>query len=138
MKIQAVSEEVFEPVMVISEVSAGGGNDWIKVANGGHTPVDLEEYWLSNALVEDKKFQMPEITVMPGETVTVNCVNNAHAIGDYICNFNLKQGEILYLWNGATVVDQISVPVMSDGESYGRYENGDRWVFYKNGEERHD
>lgn len=138
VEIQAVSEKVTEPALVISEVSAEDGNDWIKVVNCGHSPVALRQYWLSNALADDKKFQMPAITLMPGETITVNCVNNAHTIGDYICNFNLKQGETLYLWNENTVIDQLLVPAMADGESYGRYQNSDSWVFYKNGEQRHD
>lgn len=131
--VVAVSQRVEGAVLGISELSAEGGNDWVKITNFGGEAIWLENYWLSDDQDDVAKYQLPGVMLAAGESVVINCKNNAYAVGDYISNFSLKQGETLYLWQDMVVIDRVTVPAMADGESYGRRENSAQWVYYRNG-----
>ncbi|MDO4343727.1 MAG: CotH kinase family protein [Eubacteriales bacterium] len=118
--------------LVINEVSAKGSfNDWIEIYNGSAENIKLEEFSLSDEKGNLQKYSCPSVYLPAGETIVINGKANMQ-MGAYICNFNLKAGEVVYLTNKITgeIIDSLTIPEMSEGESYGRYRQGQRFVFF--------
>lgn len=133
LTVRAVCRPVQEGVLLIREVSAQGFDDWFKVTNVGGSAVRLAGYYLSDDAAQPLQYQLPAITLAPGQTVTVNGRKNSHAIGDYICNFNLKSGETLYLSDASgALVDRLVIPKMSGTETYGHDLPSGQLVFFNN------
>lgn len=130
--IQAVAERSNNQVLAIQEISARGTKDWIKLTNFGLDDIQLKNYYLSDSPDNLSKFQLPNKILKSGESIIINGKWNYFAIKEYICNFNLKEGEMLYLTKNGTIVDFINIPRMDSGESYGRYKGSNRFVFYNN------
>ena len=79
-------------------------------------------------------FNLPKVTLKSGESFVINCNRNYYEVKDYICNFNLADGETLYLYDtklGKTV-DSMYVPRMDRHESYGRYLHSNAHRFFEN------
>ncbi|MBO5093586.1 MAG: CotH kinase family protein [Lachnospiraceae bacterium] len=109
--------------LIISELCADGENSWIELYNTSDHELNLGEYALSNKVpVRYVKFNLPEITLAPGE-VFVAGIDNAGV-------FQIEAGNILYLVKDRYVIDHISVPLMARTESYGRYGETNEWRYY--------
>ena len=78
------------------------------------------------------KYQLPEIYLNKNESIIINGEENYYSIGDYICNFKLKENEKVYLSKDNKIVDIINVPRMSEIETYGRYNNSNTYKFFMN------
>lgn len=121
----------------ISEISAKSKTDWIKITNFGNDAIDLGNYYISDNQKELNKYQLPYVMLEPEESIIINGKKNYYAIGDYICNFNLSEGEVLYLSQGGDVIDALKVPRMDKYETYGRYSGTEELrFFYNRNEER--
>lgn len=132
--IQLVSKKNKNDKLIIEEISAGGSADWMKLFNISDKTIDLSNYYLSDNKKKLDKCSLSNITLKPFSSVVINGKNNYFAIGDYICNFNLSGGEVLYLYNikSDEIIDYVYVPRMSKIESYGRYLNSNKYVYYNN------
>lgn len=132
--VEAVAEQIAEEQLVISEISANGDVDWIKLCNVGNVVVDISRYYITDDMNKLMQYQLPNLVLQPGELVTINCSNNYYAIGEYICNFNLNQYEQVFLYNADTkeIDDIMAIPRMEKDETYGRYMNSDSYVFFRN------
>jgi hypothetical protein len=132
LEIQAVCRRADRGVLILSEVSAAGNDDWFKLTNVGTKDIKLSDYYLSDDAARPLAWQLPVVTLAPGESILINGKKNKHALGEYICSFNLKCGETLYLSDrDGNVQDRIAIPSMSVSETYGRDENGSL-VFFDN------
>ena len=78
------------------------------------------------------RYQLPNVNLEPGEYIVINGKDNYYSLGDYICNFNLNDKEVIYLSTNGKIVDEVSVPKMSEYETYGRYLNSNTFVYYNN------
>ncbi len=133
LTVRAVCRRSPDGALLISEVSARGSDDWIKLVNAGAGSVQLAGYYLSDDASTPLLYQLPDVTLAPGEAIYINGHKNAHTIGDYLCNFNLKTGETLYLCDAAgTQLDRLAIPKMGEQETYGRDLPGGRLVFFDN------
>ncbi len=132
--IQTVTSPCSGPCLMIQEVSARGDSDWIKLKNYGTQPVNLEGYYISDNANKMLQYELPQVVLAPGASITVNGANNYYAIGAYICNFNLSEGESLFLSYQGQVVDRLAIPRMDSGETYGRYCESGVYYYFNNQE----
>lgn len=133
INIEAVSEyQEKENHLLISEIYAKGDSDWIKITNTGKKDIDISNYYLSNKEDNLKKCQLPNKTLKQNESIVINGDKNYYAIGEYICNFNLKDGENVYISKDNTILEEIYIPRMSEIETYGRYDNSSSYKFFMN------
>lgn len=133
--IRAVASRNRAAQVVISELSAEGPSDWIRISNAGSEPADLRRYYISDDGDNLMKYQLPDIVLEPGESIVVYGSKNYQAMGDYICNFSLNEKEILCLSNEKEILFQLPVPKMSAIETYGRYEGSNVWRFFRKGKD---
>lgn len=132
VNIQAVAFQNDLPEIVISEISAAGENDWIKISNVGGEPVDLSSYYISDSNKKLMKYQLPDIMLESGKSIKIFGSKNYDSLGGFKCNFSLKKDEILFLSKETKCLESLTIPQMSNIESYGRYKNSNDWVFIRN------
>lgn len=130
--IQAVAVMDDSPEIIISEVSAKGHTDWIRIYNAGKESANLKNYFLSDNEKNLKKCQLPDVKLDSGESIVVYGSKNHNAIGDYICNFSLNENETLFLSDENSRLYSLAIPKMSSIETYKRYDNSNSWFFYMN------
>lgn len=134
LTVKAVAERQANAELLIQEVCAKSDTDWIKLENYGSEAVDLSRYYISDNADKPLMFNLPKVTLKSGESFVINCNRNYYEVKDYICNFNLADGETLYLYDtklGKTV-DSMYVPRMDRHESYGRYLHSNAHRFFEN------
>lgn len=133
LTVRAVCRRAETGVALIQEVSAQGLDDWIKIFNAGTQPLRLGGCYLSDDGDDLLKYRLPDVTLDPGESVCINGKKNLRAVGDYLCSFNLKSAETLFLSDSSGVcLDRVAVPQMESWETYGRLLPGGQWVFFDN------
>ncbi|GFI44620.1 hypothetical protein IMSAGC018_02301 [Lachnospiraceae bacterium] len=128
--ILAVAEKNDTCEIIVSEISAKGTSDWIRISNVGGEPAYLKQYYISDDDKNIRKFQLPDMMLEAGGSVVIYGSKNHESIGEYICNFSLNKDEVLYLSNEQEILFYLPVPKMSDMETYGRYDNSNTWKFY--------
>ena len=134
IKIKPVAEKVKQSELLIQEIAAMSDTDWIKLENYGDKDIDLSRYYISDNSSKKRMFQLPKVTLKSGESFVINCNKNYYEVSDYICNFNLADGENLYLYDSEKdeTVDTLYVPRMDIHETYGRYEHSNTFRFFAN------
>jgi len=132
--IKLVSIKNDKQKLIISEINAKDDSDWIKLTNISNKNLKLNRYYISDNIDKPLKYNLPDFSLGPNESIIINGNKNYYSLGDYICNFNLSSGEILYLYDFETeeIVDKIPVLRMSDIETYGRYQNSNTLMFFNN------
>lgn len=128
--IEAVARRQDTEVLIISELSAKGDSDWIRLTNAGDKSISIHNYYISDNPDLLSKYQLPELVLCPEESVIIYGSKNYNSLGDYICNFSLSRGETLLLSKNSELYDSVVIPDMSNSESYGRYDNSNDWVYY--------
>lgn len=83
----------------ISRMYTAGDGDWFELYNPGSVSVTLSGYYLSDKDDQLDRWQLPTVTVPAESAVTIVCKNNkdSTALMKLVTNFNLKEGETLYL-----------------------------------------
>ena len=119
-------------VILMNEIFSKGVDpdfDWIEIYNGSTIAVDLSGYKIydsgGQAGTKPKK-EFPAGTIVPAGGFYVIVVDDADASG-----FGLSSGgEEVWLENAeGTVIDDITFPAMTDGQSYGRKPDGSSNLF---------
>ncbi len=134
LKIQTVTTRLNTVDLLIQEVCARGDSDWIRLTNHGLESIDLTNYYISDSTEELLKYQLPQVVLEPGASVVINGAKNYYVMGSYICNFNLSEGETLFLSQSGQIVDQITVPRMDPDETYGRHQDSNEYFYFDNRE----
>ena len=117
--------------VVINEIYAKGSEDWIEVYNGTDGEIHLREFCLSDSEKNLYKFTCPDVVLPSGKFIVINGKSSTD-LGGYLCNFNIRRGETIFLVNGITgeIRDSVAVPAMSANESYGRFMEGEKWYYF--------
>lgn len=129
ISIQAVATHSVSSKIIVSEVSAKGYSDWIRICNVGNASADLKNYYISDDENNLRKYQLPDISLKSGEDILIYGSKNHDSMGDYICNFSLSENETLFLSNSERTIDSLLIPKMSDIETYVRYGNSNIWTY---------
>lgn len=129
INVEAVAKINDAPQVIISELSARGYSDWLKISNVGNSTANLDKYYISDNEKNLMKYQLPSVVLMPGESIIIYGSKNHNSLGDYICNFSLNENENLLLSNEVENLFCLTVPRMSTDEIYKRYDNSNVWVF---------
>ncbi len=117
------------PELIVSEISAKGSSDWIRISNVGGNSENLNKYYISDDEKNLMKYQLPDFVLEPGESIIIYGSKNHDFIGEYICNFSLNEEESLFFSDSRNCLYKHSIPKMSSIERYGRYENSNDWVY---------
>jgi hypothetical protein len=113
----------------------GEFDDWIELYNGDIIPVWLGDKYLSDNLSNPNKWQMPDITLQPGEFILFWADDETNQ-GIKHTNFKLNEdGEEIGLFDSETTgfhpIDSIVFESQSPNVSYGRDPDGGvLWKFY--------
>lgn len=106
-------------------------SDWIEIYNAGASPVDLANYYISDAVSNLTKHKFPAIAgqvVIPANGYLMIWASGNTAAGVLHTNFSLSStnGEYVYLVmpDGVTIVSGFAFPPQHDDISYGRESDG--------------
>lgn len=102
--------------LYFSEISAKGSFDSFRITNRGTQTVSLGNLFVSDDPADPLRFRLPAINLSPGDSILIHGARNKEQIGSYLCNFSLKSGETLCLFDGKTFLDTRKIPPMSDSE----------------------
>lgn len=134
LRIRAVAKRQEGERVVIEEISASGGDDWIRLYNAGTEAANLGRYCLSDDPEDPQKYRLPEARLQPGDSILVSGSKRPGNDEDALCrcSFMLSWDEILSLTpdEGTGLSgDSLRVPRMSAGTTYGRKNGGSlfRW-----------
>lgn len=116
--------------------SNGEYDDWIEIYNYGNTPVDITNYYLSDRPDQPQKWVVPfcacDSTIIQPNTFIVIFADEDGSQGWNHANFKISSnGETIALRSpdGFTLADEIDVPAMGLGKSWGRETDaGTPWV----------
>ena len=113
----------------------GEYDDWVELYNSGVDSIPLTGMYLSDDLLDTRKWQFPDTTLAPGDYLLVWC--DASTIqGPLHTSFRLSaSGEELGLFEsdlrGNVPVDTLSFGPQVDDDSFGRLPDGsDNWVVF--------
>ncbi len=121
-KADIVINEVMASNDTIIQDPYGDYSDWFELYNNGASAVDLTGYHLFDSAAH---WIFPSVQLQPGAYLLVWC-NDVNDPSTMSTNFKLSaSGEILTLRDtNFALVDEVSFPVATPDESYGRYPNG--------------
>ncbi|MDO5476894.1 MAG: CotH kinase family protein [Eubacteriales bacterium] len=132
--VRAIAVPVPGEQLVISEVSAAGNTDWIRLTNVGTSTVKLGRYCISDDPKDLQKYRLPTTDLFPGESCLINgSRNTVTAKALCTCSFSLTAGETVCLTPDEETGlsgDTLRIPRMSSNCSYGRRDNGGIFCWY--------
>lgn len=129
IRIQAVACVNDMPEIIVSEISAKGSADWIRITNVGGSGGNLKDYYISDDEKELMKYQLPDVFLETGNSIIIYGSKNHDSVGNYICNFSLNENETLFLSKESKCIFSIHIPIMSEFEVFGRFNDSNKWVF---------
>lgn len=96
-------------------------DDWAEIANCGSGDINLSGFFLTDDMADPFKFAFPDTVIHPGGYFIV-WADDTPAQGSMHAGFKLdKDGEELYLLQGAIIVDQTTYPEIETDVSWGRW-----------------
>ena len=122
-----------EEALMIAGISAKGEGDWIRLYNAGTAPLNLGYYSIADSPKIKVAGQRPDMILESGDSVILDCRNNAGEDSLIVCGFNLSEGETVCLWDqrDESMKDWLKVPRMTENEVYELEAGGSRYVFSK-------
>lgn len=105
---------------VIYSISSKGSDDCIVLYNPTDHEINLKGCFVSDDPEELNKSALPDITLAAGETCTIYGLKNQSEEAAYQSRFqfNLKEGETLYLTNtSGTIVQSVTMPDLQGEDS---------------------
>lgn len=115
-------DEIVPEGLVINELYAASGDDWIELYNSQESPRDLSGFLIYDN--PDTKYRIPDGVSIPAKGFLVLVCDDTGA--GLNTNFRLSaSGETVFLENAqGTLIDRVTYPALGDGQSYGRYPDG--------------
>ena len=92
--------------------------DWIELTNTGSVPAVLDGAYLSDDPQERSQWQIPSLTIQPGESVVIPCSGSAAAENE--ASFSLKKSgcTITLTAQAGNVLDTLEVPALDADRSW--------------------
>jgi len=107
--------------------SAGTFCDWVELVNTGSVSVELTGAYLTNDPGELNKWQIPELTLDPGQRAVIPCA--AEAAGEAEADFGLSGDGCSVILTGAAgnFLSRADCPVMKEDRSWALQSDG-TWI----------
>jgi hypothetical protein len=103
----------------------GEYDDWIELYNNTSSAINLSNYYMTDDATDLTQWAFPSGTIIPANGYLIIWADNDLTQSGLHANFKLSaSGEILYLLDGGTIVDQVTFGIQSEDVTYGRYVNG--------------
>jgi spore coat protein CotH len=135
-----------DPQLFINELMAGNDStiadeygeydDWAEIYNGDTEPVYLGDKYLSDNLENPDKWQLPDVTMQPGEFLLIWCDGQPEQ-GSSHANYKLSNGgEELGIFDSETtgyyLIDSVTFGLQQLEISYGRQDDGlTPWIYFQ-------
>lgn len=108
---------------------AGDEDGWLELYNSSNLPANLRGYYLSNDVTNLRKWQLPNMTIGPGELLLIWTSTKAIEVSskELKTDFEISSNDksvILTKPDGTTIEDQLSLASVPDGMSLGRFPDG--------------
>jgi hypothetical protein len=125
----AVAELRLNEIMPINHATiadqAGEFDDWFEIYNFGAEPVELGDYWVTDALADTAGWAFPDTLLGPGDFLLVWADKDPEQ-GPWHATFKLSGGgETLLLYHDDLLVDSTSFAAATPDTSFARYPDGD-------------
>lgn len=108
--------------------------DWVELKNCSDEPVNLSDYYLTDSLKDPCQFQLPELTLQPGELYIVFCSGDVSLSTSHCPHapFAISaEGEALYLFSSdGSLSDRMFIHDTPYGGSYGRLSEGSGFYYF--------
>lgn len=108
--------------------------DWVELKNCSGEPVNLADYYLTDSLKDPCQFQLPEITLQPGELYIVFCSGDSSLTTRHCTHAPFAvsaEGEVLYLFSSdGSLSDRMFIHDTPYGGSYGRLSDGTGFYYF--------
>ncbi|MCM1551113.1 MAG: CotH kinase family protein [Butyrivibrio sp.] len=121
VEVRLVTRELDSPLLQIAEVAGRGQEDYVTLINLSTQDINTKGYYLSDS--EDMyRYALPVMVLKPEESVRLVGKDNdsAESLGEYVLNFNLKEGETLSLTYMSEIIDIVTLPKLSRDGVYVR------------------
>jgi hypothetical protein len=102
-------------------------SDWIEIINTTQNAIYLGDYYLSDDIEEQKKWQFPTSTILPHESIVVYASGRDEVTqnGEIHTNFAIdSQGEYLVISTNETIVHFIQPKALNENESFALIPDG--------------
>ena len=119
VNIKFITKEVEEPVLQLNAIKAKGSEDYVEIINNSNKAISTSLYYLSDS-DDVYRYALPIKVLKPGESFRVwgKDSKSIESLGQYVMNFNLKQGETLTLSYKGEVLETLEVPKMTEDGIY--------------------
>ena len=108
--------------------------DWVELKNCSDAPLNLADYYLTDSLKDPCQFQLPEITLQPGELYIVFCSGDSSLTTRHCTHAPFAvsaEGEALYLFSSdGALSDRMFIHDTPYGGSYGRLSDGTGFYYF--------
>lgn len=106
----------------------GSYYDWVELTNTGNTAVSLADLSLTDDPAEPARFVFGDMQLEVGESIVIPLTGNSSETRNGYAPFGLdSQGDTIYLYNGKTLLDSLTVESSPDNVSYGVYGENNVW-----------
>ena len=107
--------------------------DWVELKNAGEEAINLADFYLSDSTKDLYAFQLPNVSLKPGELFLVFCTGRDAVANDRQAPFALNaQRDQLYLCAGdGTLLDYVPLRRIPYGGSCGRIEGSGGLFFFE-------
>ncbi len=106
----------------------GTYHDWVEIQNTGGYAISLDGFSITDDPEQPDKYVFENVILKSGDCVAVHLTGKKNESRFLYAPFGLdSSGDTVYLCNGETVLDQLTVSESPENVSYGRHGNDDVW-----------
>ncbi len=106
----------------------GAHHDWVEIQNIGEYTVSLDGFSVTDDAEQPDKYVFENVVLKPQECVTVHLTGDKKESRFLYAPFGLaSSGDTVYLCNGESVIDSLTVGESPENISYGRKDGKEVW-----------
>ncbi|MBQ9861988.1 MAG: CotH kinase family protein [Clostridia bacterium] len=106
----------------------GKYHDWVEIQNTGDYAISLDGFSITDDPEQPDKYVFENVVLKSGECVAVHLTGKKSESRFLYAPFGLdSSGDTVYLCDGETVLDRLTVGESPENVSYGRYGTDDVW-----------
>lgn len=132
VQVELLTKEKEKLELYIASLSAKGNEDHVELINLSDRTLSTEGYYLSDG-DNPYLYTVPTQVLEPGESMRMVGKNNSNpdSVGQFALNFDLKEGEVLTLYHRRKLVDEVTVPDLSEDGIYVKDFGRGRFIEHK-------